>query len=123
MKSLIKSLAFIALVTLVSVPSFAYLTTMPSYIDFGTTKAGSFGGYRTVTIINQGDKPVSISVTPMCSMEFSVSNGCFGQMYAHSSCSVSIRYSPYKPGYDTCNISVRDNLGDYSSISVSGRAQ
>jgi hypothetical protein len=124
MKSIIQSLCLLAIAMLISIPSFAYIVASPSYVSFGTVKVGGFsGGWRTISIQNQSQKPTNIDVSPMCPMEFRVTNMCYGQLQAYGSCSVSIDYHPTRPGYHSCTISVRDYQGGYQTVSVSGSAQ
>ena len=123
MKSLIKSFSFIALVTLISIPSFAYILVSPSFVSFGQVKVGGFsGGWRTINVHNQNNKPVYIDISSFCPMEFRVTNMCYGQLYANGSCSFNIDYSPQSPGYHSCTITIRDSEGGYQSVSVSGSA-
>jgi hypothetical protein len=122
MKSI--KLSLIALSFFVSSASFAYITASPSYVSFGQVKAGSYGSIpRTINVQNQNDQVVSMYVTPSCGMEFRVSGGCSGQVYPHSSCFFNVDYAPMYAGYHSCTISIRDSVGDYQSVTVSGSAQ
>lgn len=117
----IKSLGFIvALSFLIAIPSYANISVNPSAVMFGSVKIGT-SGFRMVSVINNSSEAVNVQVSVGCPMGINVNSGCY-MLNPYGSCTINISYRPMRPGYDSCNINVRDSKGSLSFVQISGHA-
>lgn len=114
-----KSFGLIGLLSIfIAIPSFANIMVSPSAVMFGSVKVG-MTQFRTVNVYNNGGESVNLQVSAGCPMDIHVNNGCYS-VYPNGSCSININYRPSRPGGSFCSVNVRDSLGSFSSVNVSG---
>ena len=111
----------LAVLFLFSTSAHALLSVFPGSINFFSVRLDGFGESQRVTVRNSGRTDVRVSVSNTCYGDFQVNNWCFGSLTAGGSCSLEVRFSPRREGYQSCSIWIRDSDGNGSSVSVSGQ--
>jgi hypothetical protein len=99
-------------------------------IDFATQSAGTTSGASSITLVNNGNAPLSISKIA-ASGSFAQTNTCTGAVAIGKSCAVSVTFTPTSAGPATGALTFTDNaypttqslvltgLGNPSDFSVS----
>lgn len=107
--------------------AFASLDVYPTYINFGTVNSDySNGARRYVTIRNNDNEELSLSISNSCYFDFNVFDRCYYDLAPGQSCELSIDFRPRRDGYRSCyvRINARSPLRSYyKSISISGRGE
>ena len=104
-----------------SVQAQALISAFPGSINFFSVRLDGFGESQRVTVRNSGREDTRISTSNTCYGDFQVTNWCFGTLRAGGSCSIEVRFSPRREGYQSCSIWVRGSEGGSASIRVSGQ--
>ncbi len=95
-------------VTLTGTGGSTQVNFSPTFLSFGTVNAGSSSAAQTVTVTNNTFGYLQLGVLSP-SVDFSVpSNTCSGTLYAGSSCTFSVVYSPSVDGPRTGTITLPD---------------
>jgi hypothetical protein len=110
-----------------SVPTISF--SVPR-IDFATQSAGTSSGASSITLVNNGNAPLSVSKVT-ASSSFAQTNNCAGPLATGQSCTVNVIFTPMGAGpvtgtlvftdnaYPTTQSLVLTGLGNSSDFSIS----
>jgi hypothetical protein len=82
----------------------------PLSLAFAATVTGQLSQAQTVALGNQGDFPLT-GIAVSSSGGFQTSNNCGTTLAAHSSCAISVIFSPIQTGSQSGTLTVSDALG------------
>ena len=85
-------------------------TLSPTSLAFGSQKLGTSSPAQTVTLTNSGDVALSLTSIASSSSEFAQSNNCGTSLAAHSSCAISLLFTPTVSGTRTASLIVVDGI-------------
>jgi FG-GAP-like repeat/Protein of unknown function (DUF1573) len=77
-------------------------------LDFASQSVGTSSSPATITLVNNGDAPLSISKIT-AGGSFTETNTCKGPLASGQSCSVSVTFNPTKVGASTGTLTFNDN--------------
>jgi hypothetical protein len=90
----------------------------PTSLTFPSTVAGQQSPAQSIVLTNGGDISLS-SIAISVSAGFQTTNNCGTLLAEHSSCSISVEFSPSQPGSQTGTLSVVDAIKT-QSVALSG---
>ncbi len=106
------------LTALLTTPAYADFHLSRTFMNFGSVRK-NFSQTLSSTLTNTGTETIRVQSSQACA-DFSVSGYC-GTLLPGQSCTIYVRYRPYREGYDSCTIRFRDSTGHSDSISARGR--
>jgi len=93
---------------------------VPSVLTFPAQKVGTPSIAKPVTLTNAGNVPLIIGST-LAMGDFSQNNNCPSSLLPHTSCTLSVTFSPSAVGTRTGSISISDNDGSSpQTVTLSG---
>ena len=96
----------------------------PSSINFGNQATGTTSSPSVVILTNTGGGPLalsSVSITGSDPTAFAQSDNCGSSLAAHSSCTISIKFSPAAAEAYSASLSVADNAsGSPQTVTLTG---
>jgi hypothetical protein len=101
-----------------------WVSLSPSSLTFAKQKVGTVSAAQTITLVNVGSGPVSISLIAFLgggSSQFRETNNCGTSVAAGGSCTISVQFAPTMTGFLTDILGVQDNGGGgFQKTTVSG---
>jgi hypothetical protein len=85
-------------------------TLSPLALSFGTQQIGATSAAQTVTLTNTGDVALTLIAASVSAGDFSVANACGTSLAGHSSCALSLTFTPTAIGLRTATLTVTDAL-------------
>jgi len=98
------------------------LTVSPTSIYFGNQQVGTTSAPQTVTVTNDGAKPINILGIGIFGQtaDFAQTNNCGVSLPSHSSCTVSVTFTPTKLGGRSSVLKVSGGGGSPGLVSLGG---
>jgi hypothetical protein len=111
--------AFVAEIEQANAPS---LTVSPAKINFGNETLSVKSTAQTITVVNEGTSPLTISSITVGSTDFAETDNCVGTVPGGgATCAINVTFTPAATGAVTSQITLTDNLSSSpQSISVTG---
>lgn len=99
------------------------VTLSPSSLPFGNQGIASPSAAKTVTFRNNDDQPVTFAGVTTTAADFvATATTCGASIAAHSSCTVSVTYTPLVAGEESATLTITDNASNNSQlVSLSGK--
>jgi hypothetical protein len=94
-------------------------TLAPVALTFAAQQLGTSSAAQQVTLTNAGDVALTLIATQIVSGDFNVVNGCGNSLAAHSSCAITVTYTPKSIGAQTGTLVVADQFRA-QTVSLSG---
>ncbi len=98
----------------------AHISASPSFVSFYQVNVGS-SQTRYVRISNDGREAVQVSVGGGCFGDIQTMSACNLTLEPFQSCSVTVRFSPRREGYQSCSFSASGSDGSIATVNVSGQ--
>jgi hypothetical protein len=111
--------AFVAEIEQANAPS---LTISPAKLNFGNEVLSVKSTAQTITVVNEGTSPLTISSITVGSTDFSETDDCVGTVTADGgTCTINVTFTPAAAGAVTSQITLTDNLSSSpQSITITG---
>ena len=94
-------------------------TLSPLTLSFAAQQLSTVSPAQQVTLTNSGDVALTLIAAQVTSGDFNVVNGCGNSLSAHSTCSLSVTYSPRSLGLQTGLMTVSDEF-PIQTVQLSG---
>ena len=113
-----------------SLAGFGEAATLSAYLRddalvFPSQVIATTSGNQTITFVNNGLVPLTISSVAISTGDFAISNDCPvspSTLAANQSCQVSVTFTPTAAGNRTATVTITDNApGSPSTVSISGQ--
>jgi hypothetical protein len=105
-----------------------YVTWSPASLNFGTVPVGTSSPPQTITFTNNASTTLTIktvTITGPDNKDYSQTNTCGTSLPRHSSCTITVTFTPTATGLRTADVTVSDFLGGNTTqnIPLSGTGQ
>ncbi|HEV3279964.1 MAG TPA: SBBP repeat-containing protein, partial [Terriglobia bacterium] len=111
-----------AFITKVSNANLPAIVLSPATLSFGNEAVSVTSSVQTLTVVNEGTAPLSISEIEAPSSDFTDSNDCVGTVApAGGSCTINVSFTPAATGTVTDQFTITDNaLNSPHTFTVTG---
>jgi Ca2+-binding RTX toxin-like protein len=102
----------IAISSAIAAPAVTTTPSSTTTLLFANTNVGATSAAQTVTVLNSGTAPLTISSLSIAGLDFAISGGTCSPatpVAAGASCTVNITFSPQAAGTRTSSLSIADN--------------
>ena len=100
------------------------VSVTPSSIAFPAQYVGTSGLPQSVTVMNNGNAPLSITSVTTSATDFGTLNACGSTVAAGSSCAIGVFFDPTASGTRSGTLTINDNaLGSPHTVALSGTGQ
>jgi hypothetical protein len=100
------------------------VSVTPSSISFPAQYVGTSGLPQSVTVMNNGSAPLSITSVTTSATDFGTLNACGSTVAAGSSCAIGVFFDPTASGARAGTLTINDNApGSPHTVALSGTGQ
>jgi hypothetical protein len=111
-------------VTLAGTAAAPLVSVTPSNIVFPAQYVGTSGLPQSVTVVNNGNAPLSITSVTTGATDFGTLNACGSTVAAGSSCAIGVFFDPTASGTRPGTLTINDNApGSPHTVALSGTGQ